>query len=172
MLEVRGDADLAEKPLRSQYTREVGVQHLERDLAIVLQVTREIDRGHPAPAELVLEHVAVAQGIRQRTWRYGHVVPAEGVPSIWPEGQGYARRRAWYIAGSTAPKPDSMHPRPLAIALFAIGFVVAVRGHPTAAQVEPFPAGFRTQRIPTNGTTLYVRVCGTGAGGGAVARLR
>jgi pimeloyl-ACP methyl ester carboxylesterase len=55
-----------------------------------------------------------------------------------------------------------MHPRPLAIALFAIGFVVAVRGHPAAAQVEPFPAGFRTQRIAINGTTLYVRVGGKG----------
>jgi pimeloyl-ACP methyl ester carboxylesterase len=55
-----------------------------------------------------------------------------------------------------------MHPRPLAIALLAIGFVVAVCGHPAAAQVEPFPAGFHTQRIATNGTTLYVRVGGKG----------
>jgi pimeloyl-ACP methyl ester carboxylesterase len=33
---------------------------------------------------------------------------------------------------------------------------------PAAAKVESFPAGFRTQRIPTDGATLYVRVGGTG----------
>ncbi|MBF9232415.1 alpha/beta fold hydrolase [Microvirga alba] len=33
---------------------------------------------------------------------------------------------------------------------------------PVAAQVQPFPAGFRTQEIPTNGTTLHVRVGGQG----------
>jgi pimeloyl-ACP methyl ester carboxylesterase len=31
-----------------------------------------------------------------------------------------------------------------------------------AGQVESFPAGFRTQRIPTNGTTLFVRIGGAG----------
>jgi pimeloyl-ACP methyl ester carboxylesterase len=31
-----------------------------------------------------------------------------------------------------------------------------------AAQVEPFPRSFHTQRIPTNGTTLFVRTGGTG----------
>jgi pimeloyl-ACP methyl ester carboxylesterase len=33
---------------------------------------------------------------------------------------------------------------------------------PAAAKVESFPAGFRTQRIPTDGATIYVRVGGTG----------
>ncbi len=36
------------------------------------------------------------------------------------------------------------------------------RGHSVAAQVPPFPPGFHTQRIASNGTTLYVRVGGTG----------
>ena len=45
---------------------------------------------------------------------------------------------------------------PLAAAIAALG------GQPATAQVQPFPAGFHTQRIPTNGTTLYVRVGGTG----------
>ena len=40
--------------------------------------------------------------------------------------------------------------------------IAALAGQPATAQVQPFPAGFRTQRIPTNGTTLYVRVGGTG----------
>jgi len=33
---------------------------------------------------------------------------------------------------------------------------------PAAAKVESFPAGFRAQRIATNGATLYVRVGGAG----------
>jgi pimeloyl-ACP methyl ester carboxylesterase len=40
--------------------------------------------------------------------------------------------------------------------------VVTLGGQPATAQVQPFPAGFHTQRIPTNGTTLYVRVGGSG----------
>jgi pimeloyl-ACP methyl ester carboxylesterase len=40
--------------------------------------------------------------------------------------------------------------------------IVTLGGPPAAAQVKPFPAGFHTQRIPTNGTSLYVRVGGTG----------
>src|SRR5262249_49175883 len=31
-----------------------------------------------------------------------------------------------------------------------------------AGQVEPFPTSFRTQHIPTNGTTLFVRIGGAG----------
>jgi pimeloyl-ACP methyl ester carboxylesterase len=33
---------------------------------------------------------------------------------------------------------------------------------PAAAQVHPFPAGFRTQQITTNGATIHVRVGGKG----------
>src|ERR1700736_534281 len=33
---------------------------------------------------------------------------------------------------------------------------------PAAAQVHPFPAGFRTQDITTNGATIHVRVGGAG----------
>jgi pimeloyl-ACP methyl ester carboxylesterase len=34
---------------------------------------------------------------------------------------------------------------------------------PAATDVQPFPAGFRTEDIQTNGTTLYVRVGGQGS---------
>jgi len=40
--------------------------------------------------------------------------------------------------------------------------IAALGGQPATAQVQVFPAGFHSQRIPTNGTTLYVRVGGTG----------
>lgn len=44
--------------------------------------------------------------------------------------------------------------------LLVLALLVTSSG--AAAQVEPFPSTFHTRRIPTNGTTLYVRVGGTG----------
>jgi pimeloyl-ACP methyl ester carboxylesterase len=47
----------------------------------------------------------------------------------------------------------------LRIALATLGLLVAV---PASAQVQPFPTNFVTREIPTNGTTLHVRVGGSG----------
>ena len=41
---------------------ELGPQDLQRDPPAVLQVFGEVDRGHPAPAELALDPVAVGKG--------------------------------------------------------------------------------------------------------------
>ena len=43
-------------------------QHLDRDLAVVLEVLRQVDRGHPACAELALEAVAVGQRGGEAVW--------------------------------------------------------------------------------------------------------
>jgi pimeloyl-ACP methyl ester carboxylesterase len=43
----------------------------------------------------------------------------------------------------------------LAMALLAV--------HPAGAQVVPYPEGFETRQIATNGTTLYVRIGGAGS---------
>jgi len=43
------------------------VQNLQRDRPIVPEITRQVDRGHAAPAELALEQVTIAESIRQ--WR-------------------------------------------------------------------------------------------------------
>jgi hypothetical protein len=42
--------------------RELGPQHLERDLAVVPHIMREVDRGHAALAKLALDAVAISQG--------------------------------------------------------------------------------------------------------------
>src|SRR2546426_6390917 len=39
------------------------------------------------------------------------------------------------------------------------------------AQVQPFPAGFKTQTIATNGTRIFVRVGGHGPAGVALPRV-
>ena len=61
MLQPRGDLDLAAEPLGAERRREVGAQHLDRHLAVVLEVFGEIDHRHPALAELALDAVAVGE---------------------------------------------------------------------------------------------------------------
>jgi len=55
-----------------------------------------------------------------------------------------------------------MHARAFAATLLAVGSLAALGITSASGQVQPFPAGFRTQRIATNGTTLYVRIGGKG----------
>src|SRR5438270_13097988 len=45
---------------------------------------------------------------------------------------------------------------------FAAVLVGTVLSMPLVAAVTPFPASFHTQMVPTNGTSLYVRVGGKG----------
>src|SRR6267142_612126 len=45
---------------------------------------------------------------------------------------------------------------------FLIGLAALFLASPVIARVEPFPAGFRSQVIATNGTSLYVRMGGKG----------
>ncbi|HTO45414.1 MAG TPA: alpha/beta hydrolase [Burkholderiales bacterium] len=42
------------------------------------------------------------------------------------------------------------------------GLTILILGSPAWAEVQPFPASFRTQMVETNGTSLYVRAGGTG----------
>ena len=61
MLEPRGELDLPEKALGAERRGQLGMQHLERDRPVVALVTGEVDRRHPAAAELPLEDVAVGE---------------------------------------------------------------------------------------------------------------
>ena len=54
VLEVGGDLDLAEEALAAEDGGELGVEDLDGDLAAVLQVFGEIDRGHAALAQLAV----------------------------------------------------------------------------------------------------------------------
>ena len=52
---------------------ELGVEHLERDRAVVLEVVREVDRGHAAAAELAVEGVATRQAGFELRAQVGHM---------------------------------------------------------------------------------------------------
>src|SRR3972149_4401094 len=79
------DLDLPQEPLRAQQGRELGLQNLDRDLAVVLEVLGEVDSSHASAAEFTLDAVAVRQGSPQTIERpeFGH--EAEGPPALSPE---------------------------------------------------------------------------------------
>ena len=59
MIEPSADRGSPEESLRAECSGDLGVHHLERHVAVVLEVVREIDRRHAAAAELTLDAVAV-----------------------------------------------------------------------------------------------------------------
>ena len=61
MLELRNDLDLAEKPVRPKRRRQFRPEHLDRDLAVVLQVTRKEHHCHAATADLTFDGVAIRE---------------------------------------------------------------------------------------------------------------
>src|SRR3970282_1333180 len=49
------------KPLGCKHRRQLGLEDLERHLAVVLQVLGEVDRGHAALAKLAFNTVAIVE---------------------------------------------------------------------------------------------------------------
>ena len=77
MLQVGGGLDLAQETFRADRGGDLLAQHLDGDLAIVLQIVGQVDGGHATRAELALDAVAVAQGGREAQHRVGvgHPIP-------------------------------------------------------------------------------------------------
>ena len=61
MLEPGGEPDLALEAVGAEGGGELGVQHLQRDRAVVPEVVGQVDGRHAAAAELALDRVAVIQ---------------------------------------------------------------------------------------------------------------
>jgi hypothetical protein len=72
MLKPGGGLDFLQKPIDTERGRQVRAEHLDRDLAAVANVVREVDRRHAALPQLTLEHVAVTQGINKLWGWCGH----------------------------------------------------------------------------------------------------
>jgi hypothetical protein len=71
VLELGREADLALEALGSEARGQLGMKHLERHGAPVLEIAREEDRGHAAAPELALEGVAVTESGSQRSGEVG-----------------------------------------------------------------------------------------------------
>ena len=61
VLQAGRDCDLTMKAVGAERGAQLGPQDLQRDPPAVLEVFGEVDRGHPAPAELTLDPVALAE---------------------------------------------------------------------------------------------------------------
>src|SRR4051812_42276644 len=61
MLQRRGRLDLDDEPLGAQHRGELRLQDFDRDLAIVLEVVREVDGRHSALAEFALDAIAAGE---------------------------------------------------------------------------------------------------------------
>ena len=95
MLQVRGDRDLGLEPFDAKDGAEFREQNLERDVALVFDVAREVDRGHAACADLALDNVAAREGCVQL---------GDGIhrPNIWRSTRaGWLSLRA--LAPATSP---------------------------------------------------------------------
>ena len=62
MAELRGELDLAEESVAAERFREFRLEHLERDVAAVPHVEREVYGRHAADAKLALDKVAAREG--------------------------------------------------------------------------------------------------------------
>ncbi len=72
VLQVGGGADLGQEALAAHHGGQLGLEDLEGDPAVVLQVLGQVDRGHAALAELALEAVAALEGGGQARERVRH----------------------------------------------------------------------------------------------------
>ena len=64
---------MSPKPSRTvERVGEIGVKHFQRDRPVVPQILGEEDGGHPAPAELALEPIAIRQAAFQLLAQVSH----------------------------------------------------------------------------------------------------
>lgn len=114
MVQLGCHPNLAEEPLASQHLGQLGLQYLERDVAIVLQVARQIDHGHSTMADLALDRVPAPEGGRELVLQFGQGGFREGSsleyhplldPARWPK----AAARPGLVISSAARNRYSCH---------------------------------------------------------------
>ncbi len=72
MLQPCRDLDLPEKALGAEGGGELRVQHLERHLAAVFEVLRQVDCGHSPAANLPLDRVSIGENGFKPVAKLGH----------------------------------------------------------------------------------------------------
>ena len=82
MLQFRRRLDLGQESLGTERRAKVGVQDLDGDVALVLEIMREIHCGHPAGPDFALDAIAVGDG------------GGESSPNCCHAGNMRARQRA------------------------------------------------------------------------------
>ena len=72
MLQVRRDADLAQKSLGAEHRAQLRIENLERDAPIVLDVASQVYGRHPAATNFTVEEVGGSEGALQLIGNCGH----------------------------------------------------------------------------------------------------
>ena len=72
MFEVTRCLDFREEAVDTNRGCDFGSQHLDGDVALVLQVAREVDGRHAAGAELAFDSIARRESGRQGRWNLAH----------------------------------------------------------------------------------------------------
>ena len=89
VLQIGRGLDLGEEPLGADDGGQLGAQHLYRHTAVVTPVLGQVDRGHPALAELPLEQVALLERIDETNRNEGYgTAPGVWLPRIGAAGRG------------------------------------------------------------------------------------
>jgi hypothetical protein len=99
VLEPGGEPDLALEAVGAEGGGELGVEHLERDRPVVLEIVGEEDRGHASAAELALEGVQPAQSVLKLRGQIGQWSLSQGgirVSRIPPAREGANPRSGRY----------------------------------------------------------------------------
>ncbi len=69
VLQVGRDPDLAQEPLDAEHRAEFRLEQLERDVAVVAEVAREVHGRHAADADLPLDAVPIRKcGLQAAEW--------------------------------------------------------------------------------------------------------
>ena len=110
MLERGRRPDFHHEALGAKHGGQLRLEHLDRDLAVVLEVVREIDGGHAASPELALERLAVGECCRETVDGGCHTRLTVGA-----EARGYLCGCAIFGAASSNEYPAFGH--------FTAGFV-------------------------------------------------
>jgi hypothetical protein len=101
VLEIGGDLDLFGEAVGADDGGELGAEHLEGDLAVVLQVVGQVNGCHAAVAEFALDTVAVGEG-RSETGGVGHGI--EGDRAQCDARAGAARTARKRVAEAVWPQ--------------------------------------------------------------------
>jgi len=66
VLQVGGRLDFAQEPLAADDGREFGLQHFDRNEALVFEIAREVHGGHATTPKFAVDGVAVGEGGGER----------------------------------------------------------------------------------------------------------
>jgi hypothetical protein len=72
MIELGTDLDFTQEPLGTDRGSELGAHDLDGYLAVMLEILREVDSGHPTATKFPLDGVTVGEGCLEAIKRVSH----------------------------------------------------------------------------------------------------